>query len=608
MAPTSRPNISLKEFRSLIPYLAQYRWRYVLGFVCLIAVDVSQMIIPQFTKRATDLIAGGAFEWRQILVLCVGMVGVMAVIAVGRFLWRYFIHGSARRIEAQMRGELFDHLLTLSYDFYQNNKIGELMARATNDLGAVRQSIGMGLVALVDGTVMAASILVIIFMQDARTAAFAVIPLPLITVLILLFGSTVGKKFLKAQETYSAMSDTVQETFAGIRVVKSFVKEWWFIKKFADTNDDYRQAQMELVKLFGIFFPLISFLSGLTSLMVLLVGGIRVAEGLMTAGGLVALFSYVQMLIWPLMGAGFVVNMIQRGAVSLGRVNAVMQTKPSIASPEVPAVGTGAPLASAQAMASAGVPHCSSGAAVEIHALTFAYPDGTQALTGIDLTIQRGQILGILGRTGSGKSTLIKVITRMVDPPDGTVFISGADIRQWDLVGLRALFGVTPQDSYLFSDSIKNNIGYGLAEPDEILLKKAAALSAIDRDMTDFASGWDTVIGERGMTLSGGQKQRVAIARAIIKSPEILILDDSLSAVDAETERLVLNALLDERAGKTTIIVSHRVSTLRNADQIIVLDKGYIAESGTHQKLLAGDGFYARTAALQQLGDPAPHQ
>jgi ATP-binding cassette subfamily B protein len=383
----------------------------------------------------------------------------------------------------------------------------------------------MGLVAFVDGTMMAAAILVIVFVQDAETALPAVIPLPLITALILLFGNVVGKRFQRAQETYSAMSDTVQETFAGIRVIKSFVKEWWFIKKFADTNDDYREANLALVKLFGIFFPLISFLSGLTTLIVLLVGGGRVVEGLMSPGDLVALFSYLQMLIWPLMGAGFMVNMIQRGTVSLGRVNAILGTEPSIKSPENPGAADPA----------------SGENAVVLRHLSFSYADGDKVLDDIDLTIKRGTVTGILGRTGSGKSTLIKTLTRMVDPPPGSVLIHGRDVREWDLGELRRLFGVTPQDSYLFSDSIKENIRYGLEKASAPVgdegepLQKAAALSAIDRDLETFHQGWDTVIGERGLTLSGGQKQRVAISRAIIGDPDILILDDSLSAVDAET-------------------------------------------------------------------------
>jgi ATP-binding cassette subfamily B protein len=589
--------LSLKEFKSLFPYFKQYRLRYFWGFVCLVITDAAQMAIPQFIRVAVDLISSGKFNWYAVLALGGGMVAVMGVLSGGRFLWRYFIHGSSRRIEAELRERLFAHLLTLSYDFYQKNKIGDLMARSTNDLNAVRQAISMGLVAFVDGTMMAAAILVIIFIQDAGTALPAIIPLPLITILILFFGNAVGKRFQRAQETYSTMSDTVQETFAGIRVIKSFVKEWWFIKKFADTNDDYREANMTLVKIFGIFFPLISFLSGLTTLIVLLVGGGRVVEGLMSPGDLVALFSYLQMLIWPLMGTGFMVNMIQRGAVSLARVNEVLGTVPTIRSPENPGKALSSPGENA----------------MELRHLSFSYIEGSKVLDDINLTIQRGTVVGILGRTGSGKSTLIKTLTRMVDPPPGSVFVHGLDVREWDLDELRSLFGVTPQDSYLFSDSIKHNIRYGLEKnpvglgDDEALLKKAASLSAIDRDLETFHQGWDTVIGERGLTLSGGQKQRVAISRSLIGGPDILILDDSLSAVDAETEKRVLTGLLEERRerpgrpGQTTIIVSHRVSALGYADLVVVLEKGRVSEYGSPQELVARGGFYARMAALQQL-------
>jgi ATP-binding cassette subfamily B protein len=294
------------------------------------------------------------------------------------------------------------------------------------------------------------------------------------------------------------------------------------------------------------------------------------------------------MLIWPLLGAGFTVTMIQRGAASLARVNEVLNTKPLITSPAAPQV-----------------PSYIADNAVELRHLSFAYPDGKPVLDDISLTVPRGSMLGILGRTGSGKSTLIKTLTRMVDPPSGAVLVNGQSVEQWSLPELRALFGVTPQDSYLFSDSIRNNIGYGLdvssVDSNEALLKKAASISAIDRDLHEFANDWDTVIGERGLTLSGGQKQRVAISRALTHAPDILILDDSLSAVDAETERRILTALFEERCGKTTIIISHRVSTLRNADAVLVLDAGRVAEYGTPSTLIAQGGFYARLAALQQL-------
>ncbi|MDR2662932.1 MAG: ABC transporter ATP-binding protein/permease, partial [Treponema sp.] len=488
------------------------------------------------------------------------------------------------------------------------------MARSINDIGAVRNALGWGVVTLVDGTIMAASILAIIFIQDPRTAAVCVLPLPLITIVMLAFGRAMGRRFHRVQESYSAMSNTVQETFAGIRVIKSFVKEWWFVKKFAATNDDYQDANMDLVKIYGAFFPFVSFLAGLTTIILLLAGGRRVVTGYLTPGELVAIFSYLQMLIWPLMGAGFMVNMIQRGAASMGRINEVLQSEPSIRSPERPEPRSGGGTLPA----------------VELRNLVFRYPPGNGAekesppvLNGISLVIPRGTVLGILGRTGSGKSTLIKTLMRMADPPPGSVFVEGTDVHNWDLKELRMLFGVSPQDSYLFSDTIKNNIAYGARLPGEIgkigetgedgpppaALSGAARMSALDRDLEAFGRGWDTLIGERGLTLSGGQKQRVAVARAILSAPEILVLDDAFSAVDTETEKRILTAILDDRHGKnsnsskTTIIISHRVSTLSRSDMVAVLEEGRIGELGSPKELLAGGRFFTRMAALQQLGE-----
>ncbi|MDR0586107.1 MAG: ABC transporter ATP-binding protein/permease [Treponema sp.] len=586
--------VSLGEFKTIFPYLKKYRVQYILGFICLVAVDAAQAVIPLYIRGAVDLITQGSFRLFSVFRFCAAMLITMLFIASGRFLWRNFIHGSSRRIEAELRENLFSHLLAMSYDFYQKNKIGDLMARAINDVGAVRNSLSWGLVTLVDGTIMAAAILVIIFIQDAETAAMAIIPLPFVTLAIFFFGRAMGKRFHRAQETYSAMSDTVQETFAGIRVVKSFVKESWFIKKFAAVNDDYRDANMNLVKLYGSFFPLISFLAGITTLILLFTGGRRVVLGYLSPGGLVALFSYLQMLIWPLMGAGFMVNMIQRGAAGMARINEVFRTESGIQNLKGASSASPCP----------GLPE------IELRGLSFAYPgNDSPALENVTLSVAGGTTLGVLGRTGSGKSTLLKAFVRMIDPPPGSVFVRGLDVRLWELSALRGLFGVSPQDSYLFSDTIKNNIGYGMDGPaDSARLEKAAGLSALNRDMENFNAGWETLVGERGLTLSGGQKQRVAIARAVLLQPEILVLDDSFSAVDAETERRILTSILGERkaAGKTTVIVSHKVSTLSAADRVVVLEDGKIAEHGTPGELLAAGKFFARMAELQRLSEGLP--
>jgi len=603
----SRPSASLKEYKSLLPYLARYKNKYILGIVCLVIVDAAQIAIPQFIRAAIDIISGGDFELKQIIILSLFMIGVMTLVSVGRFFWRYFINGSSRRIEAHLREDLFAHLQKLSWDFYQKNKIGDLMARSINDLHAVRMSIGMGLVALFDFIFMATAILIIIFIQDAKSAFVSIIPLPLITVLILVFGSMVGKKFRAAQETYSKMSDNAQETFSGISVIKSFVKEWWFVKKFADSNDDYRKANMELVRLFGFFFPFVTFLSGFTILIMLLVGGIRVINGEMTPGSLVAMFRYLSMLIWPLMGAGFMVNMIQRGAVSLGRINEIMNTVPSIKDEN---------LESADCFINSSIP------AIEIKDLSFSYGD-VSVLENISLKVERGQWLGIMGKTGCGKSTLIKTFMRMINPPAGTVNVFGLDVQKWPLEELRSLFAVSPQDSYLFSDTIANNIMYGVDikdfSPEPLVRRRQDAevikeeetvslnlgnvidLASLKRDLEIFQHGKDTLVGERGLTLSGGQKQRTAIARAAIMDAEFLILDDSLCAVDNETEQKILKALWEKRKGRTTIIISHRVSTLKYADNILVLDKGKVLEYGSMQQLVSAGGFFSRVAAFQRL-------
>jgi ATP-binding cassette subfamily B protein len=577
---------SLKEYKLLFPYLSRYKYRYLFGIICLIIVDAAQIAIPQFLRVAIDMISSGDFEWQQIIVLSLWMIGIMTFISAGRFLWRYFINGSSRRIETQLREDLFAHLQKMSWDFYQKNKIGDLMARSINDLHAIRMAIGMGLVAFFDFIFMATAILIIIFIQDASSALVSVIPLPLVTVLILLFGSMVGKKFRAAQETYSKVSDNAQETFAGIRVVKSFVKEWWFIKKFADSNDDYRRANMELVRLFGFFFPFVSFLSGLTILIMLAVGGIRVINGLMTPGSLVAMFRYLSMLIWPLMGAGFMVNLIQRGAVSLSRINEILNTEPSIKDNEQIQI----------IEPDASVP------ALELSNLNFSYAGENKVLEGINLKVNRGEWLGIMGKTGSGKTTLIKTFMRMLDPPAGTVRVFDLDVHEWSLDSLRLLFAVSPQDSYLFSDTIANNITYGKEElHSNFNYSTVISLASLNKDLENFQHGKDTLVGERGLTLSGGQKQRTAIARAVIMDAEILILDDSLSAVDNETEQKILEALRKERKGRTTIIISHRVSTLKYSDKILVLDNGKMSEYGSPAQLVFAGGFYSRMAAFQRL-------
>ncbi len=574
----------LKEYRSILPYLKKHKLNYIVGIFFLIVVDGAQVLIPRFVKQAVDIVASGHFTLSAIIEPALWMMGIATFISIGRFLWRYFIIGASRQIETEMRDRLFGHFMEMSAGFYQANKTGDLMAKATNDMGAVRQSVGMGFVSFVDGVFMSSMILIAMIAGNSSVALYTIIPLPLITVLMFFFGKLVGGQFKRVQEVFSKLSDIAQETFAGMRVVKSFVKERHFSGKFSTTNDLYRDASMDLVKTFGFFFPLIAFLAGLSTAILLLAGGGSVIRNTMSPGDIIAMISYLEMLIWPLMGAGFTVNIIQRGAASLKRINEVLDTKSEIkvADNALEAVPAGD---------------------LEVKGLDFSYPGASKpALVGLSFKVSDGSTLGILGRVGSGKSTLLKVLPRLLDPGEGKVFIGGKDISSYSLAFLRRAYGFVPQESFLFSASVKENILFGKPELSGERFEDIARIASLERDVRLFPKGWDTVVGERGLTLSGGQKQRIAIARALALDPAILVLDDALSAVDAETEEKILQNLLVERKGRTNIIVSHRVSTLRNADKILVLKDGVMIQLGSHEELLADrNGFYAEIARLQEL-------
>jgi len=556
-------------------------WAYVAGIVCLAVTSGGQILIPQFLRLAVDNISAGSIDLEYVGTVMLQMVGVSVVIAAGRFGWRYFIHGASRRIEAQLRRRLFHHFTTLDATFYTDSQIGDLMARSTNDMNAIRMASGMALVALFDGLFMTVAILIILFAQQPRIAALSIIPLPLVTVLILFVGRFIRTLFTRVQEGFSTLSQHTQEIFSGIRVVKSFVKEPYFLNRFQNANQEYQERNLKLVRIWGFFFPLVTFLSGLTSLLLLRFGGEAVIFGSLSPGEFVATLSYLEMLIWPMLGAGFTVNMLQRGAASLGRINEILNTEPRIQEAPEP------------------VPYVRD-TSIELRGLSFGYGD-TAVLHDVSLQIPEGAILGILGRTGSGKSTLLKLLYRLYNPPPGTVYVGGVDVLAYKLAALRDTFGVVPQDTFLFSSTVSDNISYAVDGADPAMVRHVADVSTISRDVSTFPDGWETQIGERGITLSGGQKQRIAISRALGKQPRILVFDDALSAVDTETEEQILTELMGERRGSTSILVSHRVSTLSAADQIVVFDNGRIVQQGTHAELVEQDGFYREVFLLQEL-------
>ena len=575
----------LREFRTLLPYLRRYWPRYLAGLFFLLLADAGQLYLPQLVRRAVDLVASGGFSLAGLVPPVLLAIATAGLIALGRFFWRFFINGSSRRIENELRERLFAHLQALSTTFYGKSKTGDLMAHMTNDMNAIRMATGMAFVSFVDGFFMTLAILVILLAQNPRLALLSISPLPVLTVGVILFGKIVGEKFKSVQEGFSAMSDLAQESIAGIRVLKIFVQEQSFGRRFADKNRDYSDRNLSLAKTFGFFFPLVGFLAGLTSLIFLLLGGRSVMEGSLSPGMFTAFFAYLQMLIWPMLGAGFTVNLLQRAGASLGRINKILAEQPDITSPP-PAQARRGPLRGD----------------IRLHQLSYAYP-GTEkpVLLDLELDIPAGSIVGLLGRTGSGKSTLVNLLPRLLDPPPGAVFVDGHDVREYELASLRSAIRVVPQDTFLFSTSIRENIAFGAEDADADLLEKAAAISTIRRDLGNFPQGWETVVGERGITLSGGQKQRVALSRAIAAQAAIYILDDAMSSVDTETEEAILSALLPRLRGSTVILVSHRVSTLRNADRVVVLEGGRITQEGTPAELASIPGFYADILRLQQL-------
>ncbi len=580
-----RPKVERSSLRSLYSRIFRHRRSIAAGIVALILVDGLQLIIPQILRKLIDGLAAGTAQPDFIWKMGISVVAIAIGIAFCRFFWRVFIVGSSMRLERDLRAEFYSHLQKLPAQYYDNTRVGDIMAHATNDINAVRMAAGMATIASFDAIFMSAASIVMLLLIDVRLTLITMIPLPLIALMMTKFGGVLHDRFEAVQKAFSGLSEKAQESLSGIRVVKAYGDEVSERKLFADRARSCVDENVRLTRIWGFMQPLVMGLAMMSSALLLLVGGRSVIGGSISLGQFVAFSSYLAMLTWPMMAIGWVVNLLQRGAASMGRLERIMNTEPAIT--DGPVQGEPSP-------------------AIEVRNLHFTYPGtDTEVLSEISFELPASSTLGIVGRTGSGKTTLVELLMRLYDPPEGTVFIGGTDVRQRRLSDLRGLFGYVPQETFLFALSIADNIAFGAGELPESRVRRLADIAGIAGEIEGFPQGFETMVGERGVTLSGGQKQRVAIARALAVSPRILVLDDSLSAVDTETESAILDKLQMEIAGLTNVIIAHRISTVQNADLILVLDRGRLVEKGTHRELLEKDGYYAELYRMQQLEEEA---
>src|SRR6478735_3031314 len=577
-------------FRRLLPFALRYRRQFLLGLICVVLSSTFQLLSPWVLRFAIDDLTR-AVTWQKLITYATLLLAVACVRALFLFLMRRIIIGASRGIEYDIRNAFFTRLQEMPLAYYQARRTGDLMSRATNDLNSVRMMVGPAVMYSSNTLLVFVVALILMSSIDARLTLMALLPLPLVTISVKYFGSAIHTRFEAIQAQLSDISAVVQEALAGIRVVRAYGQEPHEIERFRQANAEYVRRNRVLIRLQGLFYPSMTLFLGFGSLLVLWLGSREVIRARITLGDFVAFNAYLVMLSWPMIAFGWVTNILQRGMASWKRMLEVLDAVPGIDDAAVTEAGRRLEIHGR----------------IEIRDLTFVYP-GTTApvLGGVSLLIEAGRTAAFVGATGSGKSTLISLLARLHEPPAGTVFVDDVDVREIPLSTLRGAIGFVPQEPFLFSDAIAENVAFGVAVPEgpealDARVRAAAAVARLDKDVEEFPKGYGTVVGERGITLSGGQKQRTALARAVMLDPRILVLDDALSAVDTYTEEEILARLRVVMRQRTSIIVSHRISTVRDADQIFVLDRGRIVERGDHAELVRAGGIYSDLFRKQLL-------
>lgn len=575
----------MHTFSFILQYIKKHKLQYIAGILTLFIVDFANLYIPELTGTVTDGLTAHTIDRNGIAGCLLAILLLGLTLAIGRFFWRFFLFGASRSIEKELRNDMFRHLEKMSVEYYNEHKTGDLMTRFTSDLNAVRMSIGPAVICVFDASVMTVMVVFqMMYYVDVKLTLMAVVPMLLILFGELYYGKIIHARYRERQEAVSGLTDFVQESFSGVRVIKAFVRERAELLSFARENRRTIEKNLSIAKLQSVVMPLLDVIIGLSSLCTLIYGGYLALIGDITLGRFVAFNQYINMLVWPMLACGDAVNMFSQGSASIRRIQDIFEEKPEIFDRDV-----------------AENPEKINGDITFSH-LTFIHRGHSEpTLKDINLHVPAGTTLAIIGRTGNGKSTLVNLLLHLYNTKPGMLLIDGRDINTIPLKTLRENIAYVPQDNFLFSDTLKSNIAFGSEDEDMEAITQAATAACIHESIVSFPDGYETIVGERGVTLSGGQKQRSSIARALMKDAPVLILDDALSAVDTDTEEHILSNLKKNRAGKTTILIAHRISTIQNADVILVLEDGEAKEIGNHETLIQKNGIYRDMFEKQQL-------